>query len=110
MEQRYGEHWLDGTSESLDETWRAIRFKDKGNKPQEVVVGSVKLQIAKDSDTGEIAVRWIEGGRFNMDKSYFTNDVTDAINTMSDMARRLLAQQQTSPAPTPPMNPGMPNV
>lgn len=74
------------------EGWNAVRFRQSNYKPHETVIGNVKLKLAKDTDTGEYIVKWIENNRVNDDKSYFTNDLTDAMQTMDAMAKRLLAQ------------------
>ena len=58
-------------------------------KGQEIIVGNVKLKIVKDTDTSEYIVRWIENGKVNDDKSYYTNDLKDAIGTLKLMAKEI---------------------
>jgi hypothetical protein len=48
---------------------------------------NVRLSIKKKE--GEYIVRWIENGKFNPEKSYYTDDLEDAQLTMQDMERRL---------------------
>ena len=62
---------------------------DKTEKVSEIKVGNVKLKIEKDRGTGEFVVKWIENGKFNDDKSYYTDDEQDAVDTMKDMVKRI---------------------
>jgi len=64
-------------------------LKKVEEKKDEIVVGKVKLKLEKDKGTGEWVVKWIENGKFNDDKSYYTDDKEDAIGTMKDMATRI---------------------
>lgn len=43
---------------------------------------NVTLGIDKLPETGEFRVSWIEDGRYNEDKSYYTNYEIDAVGTL----------------------------
>jgi hypothetical protein len=55
----------------------------------EIIKGNIKLVVKKKSSTGEWVVRWFENGKYIEDKSYFTDDKQDAIDTMKDMIKRI---------------------
>jgi len=81
------------TGEGLSESWQPVRFPQSGYKPHQTIIGNVKLKLFRDADTREFCVRWIENNRTNEEKSYYTNDMTDALQTMSRMAQEILRQQ-----------------
>jgi len=72
------------------------KIKIKRTSGNSLVVGDIKLSVQPKTDTGEWVVWWIENGRKNEAKSYFTDDKTDAMSTMQDMAKRI-PQLKTSP-------------
>lgn len=55
----------------------------------------VKLRLKKVGDQFDVEymVQWVENGKVNDAKSYYTQDKEDAVNTMRDMQRRIDASE-----------------
>lgn len=86
--------WL-ADREVIVEGLRAVRFKESGGKRHMATFGNVQLRLMKDTETGEFVVAWFEGNKYDENKSYRTDNAQDALGTMSEMGKRLLAQQAT---------------
>ena len=43
------------------------------------------IRLKKKPETKEILVAWFTGGKFNDNKSYYTNDIKDAVDTFNGM-------------------------
>jgi hypothetical protein len=54
------------------------------------------LTLKRKPETNEWVVQWVENGRVNDDKSYYTDDKQDAIGTMKDMQQRMDAMKAES--------------
>ncbi|MDD4976766.1 MAG: hypothetical protein PHY93_20590, partial [Bacteriovorax sp.] len=59
------------------------------------------IRVVRKPDTDEFVVRWYENGKFNEDKSYFTDDAADAWNTFA------LMKMQVDKANNPNLNNGV---
>ena len=68
------------TGEGEDESGK---LRESGKKPNNVV----KKPVRKP-ETGEWVVKWYVDGKYNEDKTYYTNDKSDADDTYKDMAAR----------------------
>lgn len=72
------------------QTWgRKIASLTKENVPLLVGKGDVRLTVQKLYLTNEWVVRYHENDWYNEDKSYFTSNKEDALETMKDMFMRL---------------------
>ena len=68
---------------------KASDMLDMFEKKDEIVKGNVRLVVKKKASTGEWVVRWFDGSKYNDDKSYYTDDKKDAVDTMQAMAKKL---------------------
>lgn len=68
---------------------RIIRRSSLLKRAESVTKDNVKLVLKKDPATQEFAVRWYEDGKYDEDKTYYTDDQQDAIVTMNDMIKRV---------------------
>lgn len=59
------------------------KLRESGNKPKNIV----KTPVRKP-ETDEWVVKWYVDGKYNEDKTYYTNDKSDAEATYKDMAAR----------------------
>ena len=80
------------------ETWRpvpniGIDGKRLGGS-QRTTIGPITLALYQDSDTREFAVRYMMGRRVDNKKTYYTDDYSDAQNTMNTIAGELIAQYE----------------
>jgi hypothetical protein len=75
-------------------SWRIVRFKASGNLPHQTKIGNVTLKLYRNTDLNEFAVRWYDGKKFSEDRTYYTNQLNDAMNTMSFMANDIIEKQK----------------
>lgn len=68
---------------------RIIRRSSLLKRAESATKDNVKLILKKDPATQEFAVKWYEDGKYNEDKTYYTDDKQDAIDTMDDMIKRV---------------------
>jgi len=70
---------------------RAEKITQMLEATKDVKKGGVRLHLVKTVDD-EYIVQWIEKGKVNDDKSYYTDDKKDAIGTMQAMAKEIKEQ------------------
>lgn len=44
---------------------------------------TVVLDIQRDKETGEYSIPWVESGKRNEDRTYYTDDLEDARHTLT---------------------------
>jgi len=54
------------------------------------MLGNVKLKLRKLPETNEYQVAWYEDGKYNEDKTYYTDDLEDAILTSKAISEEAL--------------------
>ena len=68
---------------------RIVKRSSITKRSESVTKDNVKLVLNKDTATGEFAVKYYEDGNYSEDKTYYTDDKQDAIDTMNDMIKRV---------------------